>query len=73
MNNDEIVFSQCEQILQADKTSQELNKRILQHEAHFKKSLNEEQLKEYLELEELIIASAAYNEACIYKNAKHGG
>jgi hypothetical protein len=72
MNKEELIFARCEQILQDDKTSQELNQKVLHQEAQFKQTLNKEQLKAYNALEEQVIALSAYNEVLIYKTACSG-
>jgi hypothetical protein len=63
------IVRRCEEITQADGKSQELNAKILQQEADFKKTLNADQLKKYHELEETIIELATHKEICIYKQA----
>ena len=66
---EEFIMRRCEEITQADEESQELNSKILQLEADFKKTLNADQLKKYHKVEEVIIESATHNEICIYKQA----
>lgn len=66
---EEFIMRRCEEITQADGKIQELNAKILQQEADFKKTLNADQLKKYLELEETIIELATHKEICIYKQA----
>lgn len=66
---EEFIMRRCEEITQADGKIQELNAKILQQEADFKKTLNADQLKKYHELEETIIELATHKEICIYKQA----
>lgn len=66
---EEFIMRRCEEIAQADGKIQELNAKILQQEADFKKTLNADQLKKYHELEETIIELATHKEICIYKQA----
>jgi hypothetical protein len=66
---EEFIMRRCEEITQADGKIQELNAKILQQEADFKKTLNADQLKKYHELEETTIELATHKEICIYKQA----
>jgi hypothetical protein len=69
-SRDEFIFKRCEEIIRDDSESQRLNKEILAQESAFKGMLNPMQLKAYNGLEEKVIAQAAYNEHCVYRQAQ---
>ncbi len=63
----DFISRQCEEMLEADSISTELNQKILKLESEFKEKLSPELRKEYGKLEELIIAANTYNENLIYR------
>lgn len=66
---EEFVIRRCEEITQKDKKHQELNSKLLQAESDFKKTLSQDQIKKYYEIEEVVIELAIHSGSCIYKQA----
>lgn len=63
---EEFVMKRCEEILTNDETYQKFNHTILDMESKFKKTLSQEQIKDYNKLEETVMASITYATAYIY-------
>lgn len=68
VDDEELIYKRCEEILKNDETYTKLNVEILELERQLKHDLGSKKRHVYDQLEEKILLSLVHSQACIYKS-----